>query len=438
MKRLLWLLSLLLAAGGVCTPVQAEDLAPRLDEIRWRLAGYVSAGALQPHEPAIIEEEVVNKGYTISTIPTGTATPNWCTPRKGARAFQYKPGTYRTPYPIQVAVFDDKRLVSVRAFMVGSKGCFNLVGWTSPVAAPAPPPPCKGEVEICKKLRDGRGELANHQFRLLGPNGFDAVLITDASGAAKKGDLSLGEYTLLEVPREHYKRVEPQMPYRFTLSRERQKEVVMVVNEYCPPVVQPPPPPPCKGEVEICKKLRDGRGELANHQFRLLGPNGFDAVLITDASGAAKKGDLSLGEYTLLEVPREHYKRVEPQMPYRFTLSRERQKEVVMVVNEYCPPPAPQLPDFEGTSTVPEIPVVVEAPAPPAREKSAYRTGRPSKTVDRQVVAGGGGYSRATERRVISRHNHHFIHRHRPHSKGIKTPDDDEDGDTPTGRLPPR
>ena len=335
MKRLLWLLSLLLAAGGVCTPVQAEDLAPRLDEIRWRLAGYVSAGALQPHEPAIIEEEVVNKGYTISTIPTGTATPNWCTPRKGARAFQYKPGTYRTPYPIQVAVFDDKRLVSVRAFMVGSKGCFNLVGWTSPVAAPAPPPPCKGEVEICKKLRDGRGELANHQFRLLGPNGFDAVLITDASGAAKKGDLSLGEYTLLEVPREHYKRVEPQMPYRFTLSRERQKEVVMVVNEY-------------------------------------------------------------------------------------------------------CPPPAPQLPDFEGTSTVPEIPVVVEAPAPPAREKSAYRTGRPSKTVDRQVVAGGGGYSRATERRVISRHNHHFIHRHRPHSKGIKTPDDDEDGDTPTGRLPPR
>ncbi|EJQ05011.1 MSCRAMM family protein, partial [Bacillus cereus] len=201
-----------------------------------------------------------------------------------------------------------------------------------------------GNVEITKIDKDSKAPLENVVFEVRDSKGkVVAKVTTDKEGKANVSDLSIGKYELVEVETPAgYKPLEK--PVSFEITKGMTKVLsLQVENEQLD-----------KGSVEITKMAAESKEVLSGAVFEVHDEKGKIVVKVTtDKDGKAKITDLSVGNYTLVEVeaPKGYEKLTNP-IPFEITngMINAVQLEVLNKLNHLAPP-GPETPDPEKPGT---------------------------------------------------------------------------------------
>ncbi|MCC2488115.1 SpaA isopeptide-forming pilin-related protein, partial [Bacillus cereus] len=224
-----------------------------------------------------------------------------------------------------------------------------------------------GNVEITKIDKDSKAPLENVVFEVRDSKGkVVAKVTTDKEGKANVSDLSVGKYKLVETKSlPGYKKLTE--PVSFEITKGMTKVLSLKVeNEQLD-----------KGAVEITKMAAESKEVLSGAVFEVHDEKGKVVVKVTtDKDGKAKITDLSVGNYTLVEVeaPKGYEKLTNP-IPFEITngMINAVQLEVLNKLNHLAPP-GPETPDPEKPGTPdPEKP---GTPNPEKPEKELPKTGQ--------------------------------------------------------------
>ncbi|WP_432418074.1 MSCRAMM family protein [Bacillus cereus] len=222
-----------------------------------------------------------------------------------------------------------------------------------------------GNVEITKIDKDSKAPLENVVFEVRDSKGkVVAKVTTDKEGKANVSNLSVGKYKLVETKSlPGYKKLTE--PVSFEITKGMTKVLSLKVeNEQLD-----------KGSVEITKMAAESKEVLSGAVFEVHDEKGKVVVKVTtDKDGKAKITDLSVGNYTLVEVeaPKGYEKLTNP-IPFEITngMINAVQLEVLNKLNHLAPP-GPETPDPEKPGTPdPEKPGTPnpEKPGTPDPEK---------------------------------------------------------------------
>ncbi|PGN58583.1 adhesin [Bacillus thuringiensis] len=223
----------------------------------------------------------------------------------------------------------------------------------------------KGNVEVTKVDKDSQKVLEGVVFEVQDEQGKVVTEVTtDKEGKAKVSDLSVGKYKLVETKSlPGYKKLTE--PVSFEIKKGMTKVLSLKVeNEKLD-----------KGSVEITKMAAESKEVLSGAVFEVHDEKGKVVVKVTtDKDGKAKITDLSVGNYTLVEVeaPKGYEKLTNP-IPFEITngMINAVQLEVLNKLNHLAPP-GPETPDPEKPGTPdPEKPGTPnpEKPGTPDPEK---------------------------------------------------------------------
>ncbi|COQ52929.1 collagen-binding protein A [Streptococcus pneumoniae] len=223
----------------------------------------------------------------------------------------------------------------------------------------------KGSVEITKVDKDSQKVLEDVVFEVQDEQGKVVTEVkTDKNGKAKISDLSVGKYKLVEKESlPGYKKLTE--PVSFEIKKGMTEVLSLKVeNEQLD-----------KGSVEITKMAAESKEVLSGAVFEVHDEKGKVVVKVTtDKDGKAKITDLSVGNYTLVEVeaPKGYEKLTNP-IPFEITngMINAVQLEVLNKLNHLAPP-GPETPDPEKPGTPdPEKPGTPdpEKPGTPNPEK---------------------------------------------------------------------
>ncbi|WP_406651804.1 SpaA isopeptide-forming pilin-related protein [Bacillus cereus] len=223
----------------------------------------------------------------------------------------------------------------------------------------------KGNVEVTKVDKDSQKVLEGVVFEVQDEQGKAVTEVTtDKEGKAKVSDLSVGKYKLVETKSlPGYKKLTE--PVSFEIKKGMTKVLSLKVeNEKLD-----------KGSVEITKMAAESKEVLSGAVFEVHDDKGKVVVKVTtDKDGKAKIADLSVGNYTLVEVeaPKGYEKLTNP-IPFEITngMINAVQLEVLNKLNHLAPP-GPETPDPEKPGTPdPEKPGTPdpEKPGTPNPEK---------------------------------------------------------------------
>ncbi|MEC2532245.1 SpaA isopeptide-forming pilin-related protein, partial [Bacillus cereus] len=201
-----------------------------------------------------------------------------------------------------------------------------------------------GNVEITKIDKDSKAPLENVVFEVRDSKGkVVAKVTTDKEGKANVSDLSVGKYKLVETKSlPGYKKLTE--PVSFEITKGMTKVLSLKVeNEQLD-----------KGSVEITKMAAESKEVLSGAVFEVHDEKGKVVVKVTtDKDGKAKITDLSVGNYTLVEVeaPKGYEKLTNP-IPFEITngMINAVQLEVLNKLNHLAPP-SPETPDPEKPGT---------------------------------------------------------------------------------------
>ncbi|MED3296973.1 SpaA isopeptide-forming pilin-related protein [Bacillus thuringiensis] len=222
-----------------------------------------------------------------------------------------------------------------------------------------------GNVEITKVDKDSQKVLEGVVFEVQDEQGKVVTEVTtDKDGKANISDLSVGKYKLVETKSlPGYKKLTE--PVSFEIKKGMTKVLSLKVeNEQLD-----------KGSVEITKMAAESKEVLSGAVFEVHDEAGKVVVKVTtDKDGKAKIADLSVGNYTLVEVeaPKGYEKLTNP-IPFEITngMINAVQLEVLNKLNHLAPP-GPEKPDPEKPGTPdPEKPGTPnpEKPGTPNPEK---------------------------------------------------------------------
>ncbi|MES5887409.1 MULTISPECIES: SpaA isopeptide-forming pilin-related protein [unclassified Bacillus cereus group] len=223
----------------------------------------------------------------------------------------------------------------------------------------------KGNVEVTKVDKDSQKVLEGVVFEVQDEQGKVVTEVTtDKEGKANVSDLSVGKYKLVETKSlPGYKKLTE--PVSFEIKKGMTKVLSLKVeNEQLD-----------KGSVEITKMAAESKEVLSGAVFEVHDEKGKVVVKVTtDKDGKAKIADLSVGNYTLVEVeaPKGYEKLTNP-IPFEITngMINAVQLEVLNKLNHLAPP-GPETPDPEKPGTPdPEKPGTPdpEKPGTPNPEK---------------------------------------------------------------------
>ncbi|MED4682669.1 SpaA isopeptide-forming pilin-related protein, partial [Bacillus mycoides] len=190
----------------------------------------------------------------------------------------------------------------------------------------------KGSVEITKVDKESQKALEGVVFEVQDEAGTVVKeLTTDKSGKAKVSDLSVGKYKLVEkAGLPGYKKLTE--PVSFEITKGMTKVLSLKVeNEQLD-----------KGSVEITKMAAESKNILSGAVFEVHDEKGkVVARVTTDKEGKAKVSDLSVGNYTLVEVeaPKGYEKLTNP-IPFEITkgMINSVQLEVLNELSHLAPP----------------------------------------------------------------------------------------------------
>ncbi|MED3142504.1 SpaA isopeptide-forming pilin-related protein [Bacillus thuringiensis] len=225
----------------------------------------------------------------------------------------------------------------------------------------------KGNVEVTKVDKDSQKALEAVVFEVQDEQGkIVTEITTDEEGKANVSDLSVGKYKLVETKSlPGYKKLTE--PVSFEIKKGMTKVLSLKVeNEQLD-----------KGSVEITKMAAESKEVLSGAVFEVHDEAGKVVVKVTtDKDGKAKIADLSVGNYTLVEVeaPKGYEKLTNP-IPFEITngMINAVQLEVLNKLNHLAPP-VPETPDPEKPGTPgPENP---GTPGPEKPEKELPKTGQ--------------------------------------------------------------
>ncbi|HGH1673619.1 TPA: SpaA isopeptide-forming pilin-related protein, partial [Bacillus cereus] len=202
----------------------------------------------------------------------------------------------------------------------------------------------KGNVEVTKLDKDSQKVLEGVVFEVQDEQGKVVTEVTtDKEGKAKVSDLSVGKYKLVETKSlPGYKKLTE--PVSFEIKKGMTKVLSLKVeNEKLD-----------KGSVEITKMAAESKEVLSGAVFEVHDDKGKVVVKVTtDKDGKAKIADLSVGNYTLVEVeaPKGYEKLTNP-IPFEITngMINAVQLEVLNKLNHLAPP-GPETPDPEKPGT---------------------------------------------------------------------------------------
>ncbi|MCU7662387.1 SpaA isopeptide-forming pilin-related protein [Bacillus thuringiensis] len=223
----------------------------------------------------------------------------------------------------------------------------------------------KGNVEVTKVDKDSQKLLEGVVFEVQDDKGKVVTEVTtDKEGKANVSELSVGKYKLVETKSlPGYKKLTE--PVSFEIKKGMTKVLSLKVeNEQLD-----------KGSVEITKMAAESKEFLSGAVFEVHDEKGKVVVKVTtDKDGKAKIADLSVGNYTLVEVeaPKGYEKLTNP-IPFEITngMINAVQLEVLNKLNHLAPP-GPETPDPEKPGTPdPEKPGTPdpEKPGTPDPEK---------------------------------------------------------------------
>ncbi|WP_040963044.1 SpaA isopeptide-forming pilin-related protein [Bacillus mycoides] len=198
----------------------------------------------------------------------------------------------------------------------------------------------KGNVEITKVDKDSQKALAGVVFEVQDEQGKVVTEVTtDKEGKATISDLSVGKYKLVEKESlPGYKKLTE--PVSFEIKKGMTEVLSLKVeNEQLD-----------KGSVEITKMAAESKNILSGAMFEVHDEKGkVVARVTTDKEGKAKVSDLSVGNYTLVEVeaPKGYEKLTNP-IPFEITKGMINSVQLE-VLNElsHLAPPGPEKPDPE-------------------------------------------------------------------------------------------
>ncbi|PFV91740.1 SpaA isopeptide-forming pilin-related protein [Bacillus thuringiensis] len=223
----------------------------------------------------------------------------------------------------------------------------------------------KVNVEVTKVDKDSQKVLEGVVFEVQDDKGKVVTEVTtDKDGKANVSDLSVGKYKLVETKSlPGYKKLTE--PVSFEIKKGMTKVLSLKVeNEKLD-----------KGSVEITKMAAESKEVLSGAVFEVHDDKGKVVVKVTtDKDGKAKIANLSVGNYTLVEVeaPKGYEKLTNP-IPFEITngMINAVQLEVLNKLNHLAPP-GPETPDPEKPGTPdPEKPGTPdpEKPGTPDPEK---------------------------------------------------------------------
>ncbi|WP_445661836.1 SpaA isopeptide-forming pilin-related protein [Bacillus sp. FSL K6-2944] len=230
-----------------------------------------------------------------------------------------------------------------------------------------------GNVEITKIDKDSKAPLENVVFEVRDSKGKVVVKVTtDKEGKANVSDLSVGKYKLVETKSlPGYKKLTE--PVSFEITKGMTKVLSLKVeNEQLD-----------KGSVEITKMAAESKEVLSGAVFEVHDEKGKVVVKVTtDKDGKAKITDLSVGNYTLVEVeaPKGYEKLTNP-IPFEITngMINAVQLEVLNKLNHLAPP-GPETPDPEKPGTPdPEKPGTPDPEKPGTPDPEKPGTPNPEK-----------------------------------------------------------
>ncbi|PGU11371.1 adhesin, partial [Bacillus cereus] len=219
-----------------------------------------------------------------------------------------------------------------------------------------------GNVEITKVDKEGQKVLEGVVFEVQDEQGKVVTEVTtDKNGKANISDLSVGKYKLVETKSlPGYKKLTE--PVSFEITKGMTKVLSLKVeNEQLD-----------KGSVEITKRATESKEVLSGAVFEVQDEKGKVVTKVTtDKEGKAKVSDLSVGNYTLVEVeaPKGYEKLTNP-IPFEITkgMINSVQLEVLNKLNHLAPPE----PEKPGTPN----PGEPETMNPEKPEKELPKTGQ--------------------------------------------------------------
>ncbi|MBJ8075587.1 isopeptide-forming domain-containing fimbrial protein [Bacillus cereus group sp. N12] len=226
----------------------------------------------------------------------------------------------------------------------------------------------KGNVEITKVDKDSQKVLEGVVFEVQDEQGKVVTEVTtDKDGKAKISDLSVGKYKLVEkASLPGYKQLTE--PVSFEIQQGMTKVLSLKVeNEQLD-----------KGSVDITKMAAESKEVLAGAVFEVHDEKGkVVAKVTTDKAGKAKISDLSVGNYTLVEVeaPKGYEKLTNP-IPFEITkgMISSVQLEVLNKLSHLAPP-GPEKPE----TTDPEKPETTDPEKPETTNPEKPETTDPEK-----------------------------------------------------------
>ncbi|WP_419762246.1 SpaA isopeptide-forming pilin-related protein [Bacillus mycoides] len=225
-----------------------------------------------------------------------------------------------------------------------------------------------GSVEITKVDRDSQKALEGVVFEVQDEQGKVVTEVTtDKEGKVKVSDLSVGSYKLVEVESlPGYKKLTE--PVSFEIKKGMTEVLSLKVeNELVD-----------KGSVEITKMAAESKNILSGAVFEVHDEKGKIVVRVTtDKDGKAKVSDLSVGNYTLVEVeaPKGYEKLTNP-IPFEITkgMISSVQLEVLNKLSHLAPP-GPEKPE----TTDPEKPETTDPENPGTTDPEKPGTTNPEK-----------------------------------------------------------
>ncbi|PDY88179.1 SpaA isopeptide-forming pilin-related protein [Bacillus toyonensis] len=226
----------------------------------------------------------------------------------------------------------------------------------------------KGNVEITKVDKDSQKVLEGVVFEVQDEQGKVVTEVTtDKDGKAIISDLSVGKYKLVEkASLPGYKQLTE--PVSFEIQQGMTKVLSLKVeNEQLD-----------KGSVDITKMAAESKEVLAGAVFEVHDEKGkVVAKVTTDKAGKAKISDLSVGNYTLVEVeaPKGYEKLTNP-IPFEITkgMISSVQLEVLNKLSHLAPP-GPEKPE----TTDPEKPETTDPEKPETTDPGKPETTDPEK-----------------------------------------------------------
>ncbi|HDX9657628.1 TPA: isopeptide-forming domain-containing fimbrial protein [Bacillus toyonensis] len=226
----------------------------------------------------------------------------------------------------------------------------------------------KGNVEITKVDKDSQKVLEGVVFEVQDEQGKVVTEVTtDKDGKAIISDLSVGKYKLVEkASLPGYKQLTE--PVSFEIQQGMTKVLSLKVeNEQLD-----------KGSVDITKMAAESKEVLAGAVFEVHDEKGkVVAKVTTDKAGKAKISDLSVGNYTLVEVeaPKGYEKLTNP-IPFEITkgMISSVQLEVLNKLSHLAPP-GPEKPE----TTDPEKPETTDPEKPETTDPEKPETTDPEK-----------------------------------------------------------